>query len=73
MMDWLARNKEWVFSGIGVLVLSLLIGVVRWFVTRKRHEAISPPGIHNEARDMKDSTVYQAGRDVNVDNSVKKK
>jgi hypothetical protein len=35
MFDWLARNKEWVFSGIGITVGALvvwLIGVIaRWF------------------------------------------
>src|SRR5271168_3839924 len=31
MLDWLGHNKEWVFSGIGVLVISSLIGFLRWF------------------------------------------
>jgi len=71
--DWLASNKGWVFSGIGVLILSLIIGAIRWFITHERRQAKLPPEIHNEARDMKDSIVYQAGGDINVDNSVKKK
>jgi hypothetical protein len=29
MIDWLITNKEWIFSGIGILILS---GVVRWII-----------------------------------------
>ena len=27
-MEWILDNKEWIFSGIGVFILSLIIGVV---------------------------------------------
>ena len=74
MADWLASNKEWVFSGIGVLFITLIIAAIRWLICRKRREPhVSPPAVHNEARDVKDSSIYQAGRDIHVDNSVKKK
>ena len=26
IIDWIIRNKEWVFSGIGVAILTLIIG-----------------------------------------------
>lgn len=32
MLTWLINNKEWVFSGIGVLILSTIIG---FFVKQK--------------------------------------
>jgi len=27
-MEWILNNKEWIFSGIGVAVISLAIGLV---------------------------------------------
>ena len=27
-MDWIIENKEWVFSGIGVFVLGLIISLI---------------------------------------------
>lgn len=35
MMDWIIENKEWIFSGIGVLLISGLIGIINCF-RRKR-------------------------------------
>jgi hypothetical protein len=28
-MEWILTNKEWIFSGIGVLIVSLLINVFK--------------------------------------------
>lgn len=28
MLDWIVKNVEWVFSGIGVLVISVIGGMV---------------------------------------------
>ncbi len=32
MLDWLMKNKEWVFSGIGVAVLTAIVG---WIWSKK--------------------------------------
>jgi hypothetical protein len=29
MLEWIMKNKEWVFSGIGVAALSVIIGWLR--------------------------------------------
>lgn len=56
-MDWLIENKEWLFSGVLIVLPLTLIG---WFVG-KRILAISQQqkGGHN-------STNIQAGGDVNI-------
>jgi hypothetical protein len=28
MMDWIASNKEWVFSGVGVAIITVIGGVI---------------------------------------------
>lgn len=33
MIDWIIENKEWIFSGIGVLVISLILN----FLFRSRN------------------------------------
>ena len=33
-IDWLSENKEWVFSGIGVLIISLLLTLGRGFLRK---------------------------------------
>lgn len=49
-VDWLIANKEWVFSGIGVMLLGLFIGRSAW----------------QRQRSGDNSTNNQAGRDINV-------
>lgn len=34
-MDWIIENKEWIFSGIGVLLISGLIGIINYFKRKK--------------------------------------
>jgi hypothetical protein len=38
-VQWLAANRQWVFSGIGVLALTILGGILRWFFSRRRMDA----------------------------------
>lgn len=33
MIDWIIENKEWIFSGIGVLVITLILN----FIFRNRN------------------------------------
>jgi hypothetical protein len=55
--DWVIKSKEWLFSGIGVAVVSW-IGVLIF----KRTNASSRQTI----RSGDNSTNFQAGRDVNI-------
>jgi len=36
ILDFIAKNKEWFFSGIGVLPLSLLITFVVYLIKRRK-------------------------------------
>ena len=38
MIDWMVRNKEWIFSGIGVTVLVSVCGIIK-FVIKPKGEA----------------------------------
>ncbi len=34
MIEWIIKNKEWLFSGVAIFILSSLIGVIVWLVKR---------------------------------------
>ena len=60
MLDWLWRNRQWAFSGIGVFVLGGVVWIVRWMLSKasatkvqtRRLEArvIELQGLMREAR-----------------------
>lgn len=46
MINWIVENKEWVFSGIGVVIVVSLLGILKKFSTKflkkgRRYESIS--------------------------------
>lgn len=55
-MQWVLENKEWLFSGAGIFLLSLLFGLV----ARKK------VGFKQNQKSGKSSTNYQAGGDINI-------
>ena len=55
-MQWIIDNKEWIFSGVGVFVLTLAVGV---FIKKQ----FSSKQIQNSGSK---STNYQAGSDINI-------
>jgi len=55
-MEWIINNKEWIFSGIGVFIISLLL--TKLF--KKSHIQKQKSG--------KNSTNYQASGDINIKN-----
>lgn len=55
-MQWILDNKEWLFSGIGVLIISVFLG----FIFRKKTD------IKQTQKSGKNSTNYQSGRDINI-------
>ncbi|MFK4330016.1 hypothetical protein ABH955_000668 [Bacillus sp. RC240] len=58
MFDWLNQNKEWFFSGIGVLGISVIGGILfKKAKDGKRHQSIHSGD---------NSTNIQGGKNVNV-------
>jgi hypothetical protein len=39
MIDWLITNKEWVFSGIGILILSGVTKLIVYIIKRSNTSA----------------------------------
>ena len=59
VLNWLARNKEWFLSGIGI---SIPLAIVGWFVSRKAES--KPTGISGGSSNI------GIGRDMNVGGDV---
>ncbi|WP_461633703.1 hypothetical protein [Labilibaculum euxinus] len=39
-MNYILENKEWIFSGIGVLIISLIISLILYFSKKKKQNQI---------------------------------
>ena len=48
MLNYLIENKEWIFSGIGVLILAGVISIIRFFLNRKKSNKLSKENFTNE-------------------------
>lgn len=55
-MQWILNNKEWLFSGIGVLVLSAIMGLI--FRKKSASKQIQKSG--------NNSTNYQAAGNITI-------
>lgn len=55
MLVWLSENKEWVFSGVGIFIISTLITL---FVKSNNKKQVQKVG--------NNSTAIQVGRDLRV-------
>lgn len=56
-MQWIIDNKEWIFSGIGVFVLSVFLTI---FAKKNNNRSINM-----KQKSGKNSTNIQIGRDYN--------
>lgn len=56
MIDWLMQNKEWFLSGFGVAILSIVVRII----FREKSSLSQKSG--------KNSTNYQAGESINIEN-----
>jgi hypothetical protein len=55
-MQWIIDNKDWIFSGVGIFIIPLVIGI---FVKKQSSsKQIQKSGSK--------STNYQAGGDINI-------
>jgi hypothetical protein len=61
-MEWLSENKEWVFSGIGVVAITLLLSFIIWIVKKKNTES----GIIQNQTSGDNSKNYQSGNDIHI-------
>ena len=67
MLDWIVNNKEWIFSGVGVVIVAAAVGVlVRW---RKKKDKPTKQDFRIEGG----SSNIQAGRDVHINHPEKLK
>lgn len=41
MMQWVVNNKEWVFSGIGVIILTGFISIIKAIVASKKKKNVN--------------------------------
>jgi len=57
-MEWFLENREWIFSGIGVFILSLLLGIL--IKNKYANKTVQ------KQKSGKDSTNIQATRDINI-------
>lgn len=55
-MQWIIDNKEWVFSGAGIFIISIIVGV--FIKKQSSSKQIQKSGDK--------STNYQAGGDINI-------
>jgi hypothetical protein len=62
VFDWLIQNEQWLFSGIGVAIVSWIGALIF-----KRNNSSSSQTI----RSGNNSTNFQAGRDVNIGSNKK--
>jgi len=35
MINWLINNKEWIFGGIGIAIISVILGVIKFIIKSK--------------------------------------
>jgi hypothetical protein len=64
IVNWLYHERQWLFSGLGVLIAA---GIVKWLIDRRNRSPASAPQTQvsgSHSRNM------QAGRDVNLRNGA---
>lgn len=60
IITWFTANKEWFFSGIGVVLIS---GIIALFLKKKKD--------HSQNQEVSDNSIgIQAGGDINIPSSI---
>lgn len=57
-MDWVLENKEWLFSGLAIALITLPISIARGTFTKKKNSLIQKSG--------NNSTNIQVNGDLNI-------
>jgi hypothetical protein len=58
-MDWIIQNKEWIFSGIGVFIISLIITLII------KKKSINKK-LKQEQKSGDNSINFQVAGDINI-------
>ncbi len=66
IFDWISVNKNWIFEGIGVAILTAIVV----FIFSKLKKEKKDDTVSNKIKGDKN---YQAGRDINITNPTEKK
>lgn len=59
MLDWIYNNKEWLFSGIGLFVISVIL-------KKLRSQSSGTERIKQIQKSGKNSTNIQSGQDITI-------
>lgn len=59
IIDWILKHREWIFSGIGVAALSLILTL--FFKNKSKSK-------HIKQNSGRDSTIMNAGGNINITN-----
>jgi len=75
MLDWIIENKEWLFSGVGVkivgVVLTALITVAGWLFWKRRKDDDRKSGVTEPTAYSVDQTHTGSGDNVGRDKNTK--
>ncbi|WP_088227386.1 hypothetical protein [Desulfosporosinus sp. FKB] len=59
-MKWMLDNKEWLFSGIGVVICGYIL---KYFIKNKQEKTFSQKSGHH-------SNNYQCSESININSSI---
>ncbi len=64
-MNYIIENKDWIFSGIGIFIISVIIYAVKFFIKNKSsHESSLPLNIHSLPKENNNLPNSQVGRKI---------
>lgn len=63
MLEYLVKNKEWIFSGVGVFLLAAVIGIIKFFWNRKKIKELKRENFTRE-KDSFEKAKVNALKDV---------
>ena len=69
-MGLIIDNKEWVFSGIGVFILGLIITFFSWLF-RKKHKSNTDTHVSMKQKGGKNSNNYKSNGDMTINLNTK--
>jgi hypothetical protein len=69
MLNWIISNKEWVFSGAGVVIVSAIFALLKW--TFKKHDQKKANTINQSQKSGGKSTNIQIAGDLIINGGVK--
>lgn len=68
MMEWISTNKEWVFSGIGVLVITWIVGIIIFLSNKK---SSNPSKVVNQKAGKNSKNIQIENMNINQEKEKK--